>query len=256
MSWNGSFGMNTAELSEFFEERAAEIAAYLRFLDDLETAAQGGPPRFEGVEGPISAPQQKILYSSLYLQLYNLVEATVSNCLEAVATATVGQWRPSDLNDSLRSEWIRFRARTHVDLTPEHRLQSAVDLFEHLMQQLPVQEFKVELGGGGNWDDESIRVMTKRVGCEFKLKRATEIAVKRKFRDDMGALKLVRDRRNALAHGNVSFVECSDDVGVPELRQLTDAVVVYLREATTSFVGYIESQDFLRASARRLTEGA
>ena len=82
-----------------FQERLAEVEAYLDFLSTLEAQAQRGPPRLEGAEHPISAQQQRILYSSVYLQLYNLIEATMSRCIEAVADAAnkSGNWKASDL---------------------------------------------------------------------------------------------------------------------------------------------------------------
>lgn len=109
--------MSAADLVVFFDERLGEIDSYLTFLQEVEDAARSGPPRVEGATTPITAPQQKILYSSLYLQLYNLIEATVSQCINAVtdaATSHLTQWRAADLNESLRREWVRAMARTHV----------------------------------------------------------------------------------------------------------------------------------------------
>lgn len=58
------------ELINSFEERLTEVEAYLDFLQVMEQSAQEGPPRLEGAEHPITAQQQKILYSGVYLQLY------------------------------------------------------------------------------------------------------------------------------------------------------------------------------------------
>ena len=70
-----------SELMNGFHERLAEVETYLEFLSTMEARAQHGPPRLEGAEHPISAQQQRILYSSVYLQLYNLVESTMSRCI-------------------------------------------------------------------------------------------------------------------------------------------------------------------------------
>lgn len=111
--------MITSELLAFFEERLTEITDYAELLTDVEKAARSGPPKIVGASSVISTSQQRILYSSVYLQLYNLVEATVSRCVEAVAQAAAdGAWRPDDLNQEMRREWVRSSARTHVDLTP------------------------------------------------------------------------------------------------------------------------------------------
>src|SRR5437762_8944464 len=117
-------------LGPAFEERFGEINSYLEFLEEIEAAARSGPPRI-GASGPlITTHQQRILYSSVFLQLYNLVEATVVKCLDAVTSAALidGTWNPGDLITELRREWVRVTARTHVDLNYEHRLESALVL--------------------------------------------------------------------------------------------------------------------------------
>jgi len=232
--------MSTSDLVPFFDERYSEIKAYLSFLQNIEDAAREGIPRFRGTNAPITTQQKKILNSSLYLQLYNLVEATVLRCLEAVVTAIeTAERHPSELNNSLRTEWVRSIARTHTDLGPDRRLKAALDLCEQLLQQMPVKNFKIESGSGGNWDDSSIEKICKRVGFRLKLSHSVSRAAKRPVRDDMGALKLVKNRRNRLAHGSLSFVDCSDDVTVAELKELASAVGDYLREAVECFLSFI-----------------
>ncbi len=96
----------SVDLNGAFEDRLQEIDAYLTLMDALERQIQVGPPRIGGEL--ITAQQQKILYSSVYLQLYNLVEATATWCVEAVASAAAdgGRWRPNDLTIELRREWV------------------------------------------------------------------------------------------------------------------------------------------------------
>lgn len=233
--------MATIELVPFFDERYAEIEAYLSFLQNVEEAAREGTPRLRGTDAPITTDQKKILNSSFYLQLYNLVEATVLRCLEAVVAAIEeAERRPSELSIELRREWVRSIARTHSDLGPDKRLQAALDLCEQLLQQMPIKDFKIEPGGGGNWDDSSIEKLCERVGCGLTISEDVVRAAKRHVRDDLGALKLVKNRRNGLAHGSLSFVDCSDGVTVSELRGLASAVGDYLREAVDCFVNFIK----------------
>ncbi|MER6131487.1 MAE_28990/MAE_18760 family HEPN-like nuclease [Streptomyces sp. NPDC001815] len=244
--------MNAADLLSFFEERFEEVDAYVDLLEELEKAAQDGAPRLDATGYKISATQQRILYSSLYLQLYNLVEATVSRCVDAItqAAAHAGKWKPQQLNEELHREWVRSIARTHTDMSPEHRLRYAMQLSEHIVQQLPVAHFSVEAGGGGNWDDEAIFAMGKRLGCVISITDQTRRVVKTNMRDDLGPLKLVKDRRNGLAHGSISFVDCADGVAVEELRRMAASVESYLREVIHCFIRYIESHNFLRPDCR------
>ncbi len=63
------------DLLENFQERLDEIEDYFAFLNRVDTQIQERSP-----ERP-STEQQRILFSTVYLQLYNLIEATMSECL-------------------------------------------------------------------------------------------------------------------------------------------------------------------------------
>jgi MAE_28990/MAE_18760-like HEPN len=153
-------------LQSEFEERLSEVDTYFELLASIEEATrQVGSPRFVGAMDPISAAQQRILYSCVFLQLYNLVESTVTSCFGALAEAlrTSGRWRPRDLSEPLQREWVRFTARTHEnDLAPDNRLESALHLFSQLVEESPIDRFEVERGGGGSWDDSKIERLGKR----------------------------------------------------------------------------------------------
>lgn len=249
--------MPANELIPLFEERYAEISSYLLFLQNVEEAAREGAPRFQGTNAAINPDQKKILNSSLYLQLYNLVEATVLRCLDAIVIAIEKAERtPNDLSTNLRQEWVRAIAQTHADLSAQARLEAALSLCNQLLQQMPIRDFKIDRGGGGNWDDESIFKIFKRVGCTLKLTEKVAMAAKKPLRDQLGALKLVKDRRNSLAHGELSFVDCSDGVTVAELREVADAVSSYLREAVNCFANFIEVEIMQIAQPDLLREDA
>lgn len=240
------------ELLEAFEERLEEVNVYLDFLKMIEQQARSGPPRIEGCEEAISTLQQKILYSSLFLQLYNLVESTMTRCVEAVAMATYKdrRWYPGDLIDALRKEWVRSMARTHVDLSSQHRLNHAILLCQHLVDSLPVIEFEIEKGGGGNWDDGSIEEIAKRLGFRLTVKRSVYNGIKQHFRDEMGPLALVKSLRNKLAHGAISFSESAGSLTVARLEELTGKLVDYMREVIRCFSEFLARHEYL-VPARR-----
>lgn len=240
------------DLGQAFEGRLLEIEAYLQLLEGIEVEARSGPPRL-GESGPIiTVQQQRILYSAVFLHLYNLVEATIVRCLDGITEAalTSGRHAPGDLTGELRREWVRVMARTHTDLNYENRLVSALGLCDHLVEALPVSGFKVEKGGGGNWDDTSIEEIAVRLGFHVSVSADVYSSVKRKVRDDLGPLGLVRKLRNDLAHGSISFAECGENLTAGELRNLVDMISKYIREVVELFVGYINDQKYLVPAKR------
>lgn len=242
-----------SDLSERFEERLLEINSYLQFLEGIEALIQSGVPRLGGPDGTvITTDQQRILYSSVYLQLYNLVEATISGCLDAVSKAASekGNWGPGDLTTDLRREWVKYFAKTNVDMGADKRLNEAISLCEHLVSALPVNDFLIEKGGGGNWDDSAIHQVAKRIGCPLNISKKASTAVKFKLNNDKGAMALIVSLRNALAHGSISFAECGQDNSVEKLRDITKRVSIYMREVVSAFSSYVKEYGYLRPECR------
>lgn len=235
------------DLSDRFEERFGEIVTYLDLIDGIEKLVRSGVPRLGENGPPITAPQQRILNSSVYLQLYNLVEATITSCLDAVSKAAMrrAEWAPGDLTAELRREWVRYMARTNLQSGPDKRLEDAIGLCDHLVAALPVAEFEIEKGGGGNWDDKAIKKMATRIGFELRISRGVEREVKRVVRNDLGSLALIVELRNALAHGRLSFVDCGQDDSAAELKVLARRVAGYLREVIGAFDRYVEEHHYI-----------
>jgi MAE_28990/MAE_18760-like HEPN len=235
-------------LTQSFEERLQEIEVYLDLLEHLEQQVAIGPPKIG--ESSITTQQQKILYSSVYIQLYNLVEATITWCIDAVCNAATesGRWKPSDLATLVRREWIRSTARTHLELTAEHRLNSAVEVCEHLVNALPLLKFSLERRS--NIDDLVIQQIAERLGLQIQLSQEALRSVKQPVRDDKGPLALVKDLRNRLGHGSLSFSECGEGVTVIDLRDLKARTALYLREIIAGFRAYIDGYEYLDPARR------
>jgi hypothetical protein len=253
LSENFSASSSMSQLQDFFDERRDEVGAYMDFLVAVNTQAQSGAPRFDGMPESITPQQQKLLYASVYLQLYNLVEATMTLCVESVAKAASrdSKWKPDDLSEPLRREWVRATARTHVDLSYANRLEAAIKAVDNVVGSQPVgSSFSIDKGGGGNWDDEAIEKMSGRLGCDLKVSAAVRTSVKRPIKDDLGPLALVKARRNELAHGSMSFTESAAEVSVSDLQHLADAVLGYLGEVVKQFDAYVDSYEYLSPDKR------
>jgi hypothetical protein len=159
------------------------------------------------------------------------------------------------LSEELRREWVRHVARTHVDLNHENRLECAVKMCDDLIHALPVLAWTVEKGRGGNWDEDEIKTIARRLGFDLQISKEVYTGIKRPIRDDKGSLALVRDLRNRLAHGSLSFSECGAGVTVPDLRNLKELTAKYLREVVAAFGAHIDAHAFL-IPARRPAGGS
>lgn len=240
-----------AQLENAFNERWVEVEAYLSFLEELEAAALVGAPKFRDDGKPLSPMQTQILRAGVFVQLYNLVESTMTRCLDELASASyAGAWKAADLNPHFRKEWIKVIVAVNRELNAENRLKYAVALADLLVRDAPLEEFKLEKGGGGNWTDTHIENMLERVGLRLRLSPTVRAAAKRKFRDEMGPLALVVKLRNDLAHGTISFAECGSNETVAGLREISLNTAIYLRSVVRAVQRFINRHEFLDASRR------
>lgn len=236
-------------LNQGFSERLHEIEEYLEFLSAVECETRNGRPKVGSQI--ITESQQRMLLSSVYLQLYNLVEATISKCIDAVCSAiTNAQCLPSDLSSELLKEWVRYRAQTHNDLNYDNRLNKCLEMCDHLIHTRHVAEFQIKKGGGGNWNDNEIFDLSKRIGCNLNISTQCLKNVKQKIFDGDGALVKIVKLRNKLAHGDISFQECGANTTISDLRDIKERAVEYLTEVVSSFESYINASEFLRIHSR------
>lgn len=238
-----------------FQERVEEVEEFLGLVAAIEHSAQNGVPLVRAGASDevtrVTPRQQKLLYAGVYLHLYNLVEATVCRCIAAIEEAASANsvWRAGDLSDEMRSEWVRTMAQTHKMLNDNHRLEAALKLCNHLIEMLPV-EVTISQGAGGNWDDEQIFDFTKRLGLALKLTPKTQKDVKSSYRDNKGALATIKELRNKLAHGAMSFTECGEGHTAAQLTTLKDATVQYLSEVVGGFEAFIQRCEYLHPTKR------
>lgn len=237
--------MSSEDIRYFFDERRQEVGAYLDLIGNIDRTRQQGAFSFAENEVSISPLQQQILYANVFVQLYNLVEATITRCLKELHEAATAGHKAGDLTAPVLREWVRFKARTHTDRAHDRRLDAAVELTNHLVASLPVDYFEVEAGGGGNWDDRKIENVAGRIGCDIGMDASVREMAKRHERDEYGALQLVKELRNRLAHGLMSFGECGSDLTVSDIERIAGAVLGYLNAVVDSFVLYLDEHRFL-----------
>lgn len=235
-----------------FDFRAEEIEHYLSFLGFVQNAVSGNDETGNfSTTFAFTPKHQQVLHASVFLHLYNLVESTVTWCMELIESAislhesrTVGH-----LSEQLRKEWVKNVARTSEDLTYVHRLDAALLLCDHVANLIP-PELKIARSIGGNWDDEKISGLANRIGFSLNISPALLKRVRRPIRNDLGPMKIIKKMRNELAHGSISFSECGADHTVNDLREIANDCLSYLREFIDCVESYVSNHEYLEATAR------
>ena len=68
--------------------------------------------------------------------------------------------------------------------------------------------------------------------------------INEKFRDDKAPIRLIKEVRNKLAHGSLSFTQCGDNHVASDFRKLIDIVKEYLSFIIQRYDDFINQQGY------------
>lgn len=202
----------TSILFQNFNERSKEVSEYFIFLQSLE---QGTTKLL--IESKEGSKTQKIdiklvqtLKASAFLLLYNLIESTMRDAIEAIfeelknQNVSFDKITPELKKVVLKNLKIQLN-KTSIDEIYNKIVYISLDI---------VKISKLEKQFSGNIDYEKIKTTAKEYG--FSAKTKTDIK---------DYLFKVKTNRNDLAHGHKSFAEVGKDKSIDELIKIKDKVV-------------------------------
>ena len=152
-----------------------------------------------------------ILKANGFLLLYNLIEATIRNSIDAVlnsihaSSVTFGS-----LSDNLKKIWIKQESKGIIS---EKNHEKIMHIAKTILDNEILSFERDCINISGNIDAQKIREVLKQFG-------GNEI---RNGRD----LKTIKDKRNNLAHGEFTFSEIGRDYTVGDLINYKDETKSY-----------------------------
>jgi hypothetical protein len=224
----------TSGLFEDFNERSREVSKYFLFLKSLESGhvklrLNGSRQEVVKVKD-VDSELVKTLKASGFLLLYNLVEATMRNAIEAIF-------------EDLKSRGVSFdEIRPELKKIVLQNLRKRnPDKIYSLIANISVDIVFACFDKGdlfsGNVDGRAIRDTALKYGFSFTTDP---------IRTGNGAdLLTVKTNRNDLAHGVKSFSEVGREKSSDELLEIKHKVVRYLRQILQNIEDYINQQEYL-----------
>lgn len=170
-----------------------------------------------------------ILKANGFLLLYNLIEATIRNSIDAVlnsihaSSVTFG-----NLSDNLKKIWIKQESKGIIS---EKNHEKIMHIAKTILDNEILSFERDCINISGNIDAQKIREVLKQFG-------GNEI---KNGRD----LKTIKDKRNNLAHGEFTFSEIGRDYTVGDLINYKDETKSYLSSVLDEIQDYIGNQKYL-----------
>ncbi|MGF1575623.1 MAG: MAE_28990/MAE_18760 family HEPN-like nuclease [Cyanophyceae cyanobacterium] len=209
------------------------MSKYFILLKNLETSTtklsmrdKQGNPIFREIDSELL----KTLKASGFLLLYNLVEATMRNAIEAIF-------------DELRSREIHYdhiRPELKKIVLKNLKKRNSDVIFSSIREislDIITAGFDSKDLFSGNLDGKKIRQTAK----EYGFSHLTDYSKTGNGND----LLTVKTNRNNLAHGFKSFTEVGREKTADDLLRIKNKVVKYLSQILTNIEQYLSTREYL-----------
>lgn len=213
--------------SEFIDRRS-EVKSYLialRFSEKMLKAAR--PEMRKEREKYVT-----MLRATALLVLYNAIEASARNAIEAVYDEFSSKSLMfGDLHESIRQ---RIISDFKNNVSPEKGMAMS-----DIAREIVIAGFDGRKLFSGNVDAREIRKVARRLGIDISgADYATTM--------DGAKLVEVKDHRNDLAHGHKSFGAVGRDYTTRDLSEICRVSLAYMDHILSKVGDYLDDEDFLK----------
>lgn len=224
-----------------FDERKTEIEFYYSILTDIDVA--------NGRINTLDNPRfERILKSNFLLMLYNFIEACITTAfIELYESIEIQETTYRQLIEQVQRIWSDHKLSTASESTakPQTYKKIVYDILDEVLASNHVefnisdrQKFtKSVVQNSGNLDARSIRTLLEKHDIDFE------------DRSEKIKIKIVRDKRNMLAHGEESFGDSARDYTVSELEDFKDEVLNFIEDVLEKIAVYHREKKYLVTSS-------
>jgi len=216
-----------------FNTRAKEVHDYFIFIESLlkETTKLVEVDSAGNHTNKILDPElAKTLKANGFLLLYNLVESTMRNAIEAIFEKLKNQ----------RVSFDQLKRKIKVIVLQNLKNRSPDQIcwtINELSTDIITATFEREKLFSGNVDAREIKKIADKYGfsCQTNAQNTK----------NGENLLVVKSNRNDLAHGIKSFEEVGRDKTIEELLKIKEEVVEYLRQILENIRDYLDNEEYL-----------
>lgn len=219
-----------------FNNRVAEIDLYYKAVSELysQKILHGTANKFYHEDF------LKILKSNAILMIYNLVESSImGGILSIYEELKYQQISYCNVRSELQKIWFTYKFNQVYDKNAHYNTyrDKAVEIITEILDNKVLELDRKATDISGNLDADKIRQLCKEHGIMFSIPDNCR-----------GGLVLtdVKEKRNNLAHGVVSFVECGRDYTIEDLEKIKNETKLFLESILKAMKDYFDSKQYLK----------
>lgn len=214
-----------------YKRRKEDVEEYFRllcFLLSFETHRNISIQNIDtGKSLVITHEMQCVAKAQSLILLYNLVESTVCDCLNAIYDAIQDESLIfGNVSDDIKNMWRNYLKRKNL---PE-KTKNDNDIIN-----MAIRFDSLAINISGSLDFRKIQEVFSKHGCLLDNSSRDTIAQ---------SFLVVKNKRNLLAHGNISFSECGAHYLLSDLQKYKDHIVDYMQDVVNKTCDYIANKAY------------
>ena len=219
---------------DMFDERVQEIDLYFKAMKELD----------EGYTNHISDATYfnrefiKILKANTLLMIYNLVESTVmGGILDIYDKLRQEGLTYSGVRKEIKDIWFSYKFKQVYDQQAHFNSYKgkAMEIVNSILVGEVIELDRKATSISGNLDAQQIRNVCSDHGISFQTDENSRGGI---------VLETVKDRRNDLAHGTLSFAECGREYSLGDLIKIKKETVLFLRGLLDGMKCYYDEKQY------------
>lgn len=218
-----------------YRDRINEIELYLSAIKQLYDTKD----KFNEGYDFHSEDFLKMLKANALLMVYNLVEASImGGILEIYDQMKTSGHSYNDVRKEIRDIWFSYKFNQVYDKSADYNSyrEKALEIINAIIGSHIIELNRKAADINGNLDSQKIRQICKDHGIVYSVDASCKGGV---------VLDDVKEKRNYLAHGTISFVECGRDYSIEELISIKEQTVTFLNGILGGMKNYYDEKRYL-----------
>lgn len=215
-----------------FIKRAEDIEETFRLVDfiaNIESHRNLPITNTDGGKLYVSQEMQCALKAQFLMVLYNIIESTVCDCLNTIYDSIADDGLTfAELSDEMRDIWKIYLKRTS---NPDHQKNDME------LMGMVIHFGSLAVNISGSLDIRKVIDVFSKHGCNLDETNRDKYS---------NSFLVVKNKRNNLAHGNISFSECGSNYMVSDLQKFKEDILNGMQEVVNQAKEYISSKKYKR----------
>lgn len=225
-----------AALLDILDQGVGNDLSYRKVMAEAYNEAKNANPKSIPTQVPEVTLVSSVIRSNVKIMIYNIIEFAVTSLVRSIYDRIENEnCGYIEVSEKLKSIWHRTRMHSRLnDPNANNNTAERIskEMLDHAVANTVLHFEERNSIASGNLDGEKILQLFDDHGVQVHMGGSNYRA---------NELKDIKDRRNGLAHGSVSFEETGSQITTPELTELLCHVDSFLTQLHMDVVDYLEA---------------